>query len=99
MNSHKDIERIMEQYGSSIYRMSYYVLQNEQDAQDVLQKALIKYMQKSPVFSSASHEKAWLLRVTDNLCKDMLRFHKRNRHLNLIVECIRKANGCEIILW
>lgn len=83
MNHEEDIERIMEQYGNSIYRMSFFVLQNDQDAQDVLQETLIKYMQKAPGFQSDSHEKAWLLRVANNLCKDMLRFQKRNRYINL----------------
>lgn len=83
MDCKNDIERIMELYGNSIYRMSYYILQNTQDAQDVLQETLIKYMQKSPQFQSESHEKSWLLRVANNLCKDMLRFRKRNQFLNL----------------
>ena len=83
MNRKENIVRIMELYGDSIYRMSYFVLQNDQDAQDVLQETLIKYMQKAPAFQSDSHEKAWLLSVANNLCKDMLRFHKRNRCINL----------------
>lgn len=83
MNREKDLERIMEQYSDSIYRMSYFILQNDQDAQDILQETLIKYMQKAPVFQFESHEKAWLLRVANNLCKDMLRFQKRNRHVDL----------------
>ena len=83
MNREKDLERIMEYYSDSIYRMSYFVLQNDQDAQDILQETLIKYMQKAPDFQSESHEKAWLLRVANNLCKDMLRFQKRNRHTDI----------------
>lgn len=83
MNLEKDLERIMERYSDSIYRMSYFILQNDQDAQDILQETLIKYIQKAPDFRSDSHEKAWLLRVANNLCKDMLRFQKRNRHADL----------------
>lgn len=78
-----ELGRLMEQYGNSVYRMSYYILQNEQDAQDILQETLIKYMQKSPDFNSKEHEKAWILRVANNLCKDMLRFQKKNRYLSL----------------
>lgn len=78
-----DVVRVMNQYGNSIYRMSYFLLQNEQDAQDVLQETLIKYIQKAPVFDAADYEKAWLLRVANNLCKDMLRFQKKNRHANI----------------
>jgi RNA polymerase sigma-70 factor (ECF subfamily) len=63
--------------------MSFYLLQNEQDAQDVLQETLIRYMQKAPHFQTCEHEKAWILKVANNLCKDMLRFRKRNQYVNL----------------
>lgn len=82
-NKNDAVVRIMQDYGNSIYRMSYFLLQNEQDAQDILQETLIKYMQKAPVFDTADYEKAWLLRVANNLCKDMLRFQKKNRHANI----------------
>lgn len=78
-----EVIRIMQAYGNSIYRMSFFLLRNEQDAQDVLQETLIKYIQKAPVFETADYEKAWLLRVANNLCKDMLRFQKKNRHVNI----------------
>jgi len=83
MKREEDINRVMELYGNSIYRLSYYVLQNEHDAQDILQETLIKYMQKFQDFQNEEHEKAWLFRVSNNLCKDMLRFQKRNRFLNI----------------
>lgn len=99
MTQEENINRVMEQYGNSIYRMSFLLLQNEQDAQDVLQETLIKYMQKGQVFSSAEHEKAWLLRVANNLCKDMLRFRKRNTYVNLdeISEICAKAEESRLL--
>lgn len=60
MSQKEKLNRLMEQYGNSIYRMSYYLLQNEQDAQDILQETLIKYMQKAPILNcviSLSFEK------------------------------------------
>lgn len=83
MTQEENLIRIMEQYGNSVYRMSYLMLQNEQDAQDILQETLIRYLKKAPVFQSEGHEKAWLLRVANNLCRDMLRFQKRNHYVNL----------------
>ena len=35
-------------------------------------------MQKKPAFRDAEHEKAWLLTVAGNQCKDMLRFKKKH---------------------
>lgn len=46
----------------------------------MIQEVLLKYMQKRPVFHDAEHEKAWLLRVAVNLCRDMLRLRSRRRY-------------------
>lgn len=83
MTQAENLNRVMEEYGNSIYRMSFLLLKNEQDAQDILQETLIKYLQKAPNFKTQEHEKAWLLRVANNLCKDMLRFRKRNHYIDL----------------
>lgn len=54
------------------------MLRNTADAEDAVQETFIAYTTKSPVFSDKEHEKAWLLKVASNKCRDMLRF--RNRH-------------------
>lgn len=73
-----DIRRVLQAYGNLLYRTAYLFLGNPHDVQDVLQEVLLRYMEKSPVFVSDDHEKAWLLRVTSNCCKDCLRFRKRH---------------------
>ena len=35
------------------------------------------FLRKSPTFSGSEQEKAWLIRVTINICKDMLRGRNR----------------------
>ena len=83
MQQEEEINRVMEQYGASLYRMSYFVLGNEQDAQDVLQETMIKYLRKAPFFEVPEQEKAWLYRVANNLCRDMLRFRRRGDFVSL----------------
>ena len=39
---------------------------------------MIQYFQKAPQFENEEHEKAWLLRVASNRCRDMLRFRRRH---------------------
>lgn len=53
------------------------MLRNTADAEDAVQETFIAYTTKSPVFSDKEHEKAWLLKVASNKCRDMLRFRKR----------------------
>lgn len=79
----EEIKNVIQTYGNLLYRTAFVILGSPYDVQDVLQEVLIKYMEKSPSFHDAEHEKAWLLRVTANLCKDCLRFNKRHTYVNL----------------
>jgi len=72
------MEEIMKLYGNMLFRLCLITLGNEADAEDVVQETMIKFMQKAPVFESAEHEKAWLITVATNKCRDILRF--RTRH-------------------
>ena len=71
-----EIERALELYGNSILRLAYSYLHNMQDAEDILQETLIRYMDKAPDFESPFHEKAWLLRVAANLSKNRISYNK-----------------------
>ncbi len=81
--SEEEIRHAITVYGNLLYRMAYVHLGNIHDVQDVLQEVMIKYMEKSPFFHDSEHEKAWLLKVTSNLCKDYLRFNRRHTYVNL----------------
>ena len=74
------IEALMDSYGNLLWRTGIMMLGEPQDVQDIIQEVLLKYMQKRPVFHDAEHEKAWLLRVAVNLCRDMLRLRSRRRY-------------------
>ncbi len=76
-------ERAVRQYGPSVYRLAFSQLRNRQDAEDVYQEVFLRYVEKAPAFEDPEHEKAWLLRVTVNCCKDMLRSLWRKRNVPL----------------
>lgn len=74
------IEALIDSYGNLLWQTGIMMLGEPQDVQDMIQEVLLKYMQKRPVFHDAEHEKAWLLRVAVNLCRDMLRLRSRRRY-------------------
>lgn len=86
-----DIETIIEKYGDMMYRLSVIMLKNDSDAEDVVQETIIKYYQKAPTFEDSEHEKAWLIRVATNKCRDLLR--SRLRHPQIDDESLEK-NVC-----
>ena len=68
----------VEKYGDMLYRISLLILKNTAVAEDAVQETFIKYFTKAPEFTDAEHEKAWLITVATNRCRDMLRY--RSRH-------------------
>lgn len=76
MDRMKRAECLLADYGDNILRMAYSYLHNLEDAEDILQETLIRYMRSAPTFESGGHEKAWLLRVAANLSKNKIRHNK-----------------------
>ena len=65
-------DELYELYASDVLRMSYYYLGDRQRAEDVCQDVFVKLLTNKPRLA-AGHEKAWLLRVTVNRCRDLWR--------------------------
>lgn len=78
-----DARRAVEKYGNSLYRLCTVMLQNREDAQDAVQECFLRYITKAPDFKDSEHEKAWLIRVASNVCKDMLRYRRHTSFLSL----------------
>ena len=79
-----DLESVIDRYSDMLYKICFLILKNEQDTKDVLQETFLIYYTKQPEFESEEHKKAWLIKVSQNKCKEFLRFHKR--HVNISLE-------------
>lgn len=86
------IETVVRTYGHTLYRLCFVMLGSESDAEDAVQEAFIKYLQKAPQFKSPDHEKAWLITVATNQCRDLLRFRKR--HPQIDSESLQELSAC-----
>ena len=73
MKSAQEVEQAVARYGSALLRLAAHYLSSRTEAEDVVQEALLKWLQREKPFESGEQEKAWLYRVTANLCKDRLR--------------------------
>ncbi len=71
------IENAVFNYSKAMLNAAYSILKSTADAEDAVQEAFLKYIQKKPVFNSSEHEKAWLIRVTINIAKNILRSSER----------------------
>lgn len=71
------IEEIIRKYSSSMLKTAFSLLKSTADAEDAVQEAFIKLLTKAPEFENDEHRKAWLLRVTVNISKNVLKSAKR----------------------
>lgn len=64
------IENIVDQYSDMVYRIAlFHTRNNKEDASDIFQDVFLALIKKKMHFKSLEHCKAWLIRVTINLCK------------------------------
>jgi len=68
----------IEKYSDMVRRICFVQLKNYHDVEDVFQDVFLKYILNDKPFDSEVHEKAWMIRVTINACRDNLKsFFKR----------------------
>ena len=66
-----------------VYRLAFSMVKNVQDAEDIYQETFIRYIRKKPLFESPEHEKAWFIRVTSNLCKNLWKSAWRQKMVSM----------------
>lgn len=74
----EELEQAMDIYQDTIYRIAMNFTQNTADAQDISQEVFLRLYRFDRSFSSEEHRRAWLIRVTINLCKNIVcsKWHK-----------------------
>ncbi len=83
MRSEQEMAEAIQRYGDTVRRLCMVHLKNYADTEDIFQTVFLKYALTSVSFDSAEHEKAWLIRVTLNACKDLLKSIFRSRVVSL----------------
>lgn len=78
-----NIKEIHKKYSDMLYRIAFSYMGNRSDAEDSVQEVYIRLLQKTPEFENEDHERAWLIRVLVNICKDMLKSAWNNRTVGL----------------
>jgi RNA polymerase sigma factor (sigma-70 family) len=84
MNTHsrgldENFSKKYDLYGSMLFKIAMVHLGNKNDAEEAVQEAFIKLLFKAPRFTEQEHEKAWLIRVLTNICKNIVMsiWHRR----------------------
>lgn len=68
--SRDEIEKILNQYGDTVYRMAFVQVKKHDVAEDIYQDVCMKLLKQNAYIEPEEHLKAWLLRTAINCCKD-----------------------------
>lgn len=77
-----DFDELYSKYGEMLYKIAFLYFGNGDDAEDALQEVFVKALTKLPN-ADDERQKAWLIRVTQNQCRDML---KKSERRNLLID-------------
>ena len=80
----EDFEAVVTKHENRLYRTALAITGNMSDAEDIVQETFLRAYEKAPTFESDEHKKAWLIRVTVNLCSSRLRSPWRKRIVPLL---------------
>ncbi len=112
MNEDK-VRYYIEKYHSTVFRVAYSYVKNHEDAEDIVQETFLKLYNSEITFNTDENAKAWLIRVSINLAKDMLKsswfkgktelyrdIPYENKDEGIIFDCIHrlKPEYCSVIL-
>ena len=89
------MRQIVTLYAASIIRLAFGYVKNRSDAEDLAQEVFLTCYRKNPVFADEKAERAWLMRVTTNKCKDFLRsgWHKHTAPLTADLAFLPEEEG------
>ena len=83
MRSEQEARQAIERYADTVRRICMLHLKNHADTEDIFQTVFLKYALYPGAFESDAHEKAWIIRVTVNACRDLLKSFFRSRTVSL----------------
>ena len=83
MRTEKEIIEAIDNYSDTVRRICFVHLKNHADTEDISQNVFLKYATSDIEFFDEEHKKAWIIRVSVNACKDLLRNAFRTHTVSL----------------
>jgi RNA polymerase sigma-70 factor (ECF subfamily) len=77
------VKEILEKYSDMVYRIALTRCGTVENAEDIYQEVFVKFSEKMPTFKSEEHEKAWFIRVTINMSKNLKKSAWSQKIVNL----------------
>ena len=73
------MEEVIQREKDLVYRLAFSQCHQKDQADDIFQNVMYRYLKRKPSFKSLEHEKAWFIRVTLNCSKTSLKSFWNNK--------------------
>lgn len=83
MRSESDVAQVIDTYADTVKRICMVYVKNTVETEDIFQTVFFKYATSDIHFESDDHLKAWLIKITVNQCKDVLKSFFRSRRVSM----------------
>ena len=90
MLSESQFRAIFNENYELVYRISYRVLRNREDALDATQETFLKVYKKYHMFDGSSSIKTWIYRIAMNTALDFLRHRRRKKNVYVALEDVEQ---------
>ena len=74
----KIAEGIYDRHMDTVYSVCFMYMKNKHDTEDAVGNTFLKLLEKKKTFDSEEHERAWLIRVAINICKNTITHWSRD---------------------
>ena len=69
----QEFEYYVSTFSGAVFRTAMCYTKNKADADDIMQEVFLKLYTADTYFENDTHAKAWLIKVTANMCRNMLK--------------------------
>lgn len=84
------MEALYRRHVKTVWNVCITLLRRPADAEDAVQETFVRLLRSNPEFESEEHEKAWLIRTAQNVCKnDLARARRRDVPLENAADAAR----------
>src|SRR3569833_30718 len=80
---------LVDQYASTLYRVAFSVLRNQQDAEDAVQEAFLRVLRHRETLGEIRDHRVWLVRIVWNIVLDRKRRAKTRPETDDVAELVR----------
>ncbi len=92
-------QRLMEQEGSSMYKVAKAILKNDEDVADAMQETALACWEKIDTLKKDKHFKTWLIRILINNCNAIYRQRAKTVAEEAVSEAWTQDEGYADVEW